>query len=159
MQMSEYKGQRFPKHPASTWPSLASILLFLSSLTLPTTACGDETDGRINHLVNEMSLAEKIGQTALRGEPSRAQGKLSDDLKKAVREGRIGGFLNVMEKSQVEELQRIATVESPHKIPLIFGRDVIHGFKTIFPIPLGMAATFDPDMAERAATVAAAEAS
>ncbi len=106
-----------------------------------------------------MSLTEKIGQTALRGEPSRMQGKLSSNLTKLVREGRIGGFLNVMETSQVEELQRIATEESPHKIPLIFGRDVIHGYKTIFPIPLGMAATFDPDMAERAATIAAAEAS
>jgi beta-glucosidase len=135
---------------------LVTVLVYLAATM---SARGDEIDDRVNHLLSQMSLAEKIGQTALRGEPSRSSGKLSDEIKSAVREGRIGAFLNVSQKDQVEELQRIATQDSPHKIPLIFGRDVIHGYKTIFPIPLGIAATFDPDAAERVAATAAAEAS
>jgi beta-glucosidase len=119
---------------------------------------GDDVEDKINHLVAGMSQTEKIGQTALRGQPSSGKGALGDDVKRAVREGRIGAFLNVMDKGHVEELQRIATEESPHKIPLLYGRDVIHGFKTIFPIPLGMAATFDPETARQGAEISAVEA-
>jgi beta-glucosidase len=125
---------------------------------LTTFARGDDGDERINSIVSGMSQTEKIGQTALRGDPSSSKGQLSDEMKRSVREGRIGAFLNVMDRRQVEELQRIATEESPHKVPLMFGRDVIHGFKTIFPIPLGMAATFDPATAEQGAKISAAEA-
>ena len=159
MQASDLKVRQNRRRQMATLSKTAALLLLLSLSGSFAVARADETEDRINRLVAEMSLTEKIGQTALRGEPSKSKDKLSDEIKQAVREGRIGGFLNVMDKSQVEELQRIATEESPHKIPLIFGRDVIHGFKTVFPIPLGMAATFDPAAAERAATIAAAEAS
>ena len=125
---------------------------------LTTCARADDVEDKINSIVSGMSQTEKIGQTALRGDPSSSKGQLSDEMKRNVREGRIGAFLNVMDKKQVEELQRIATEESPHKVPLMFGRDVIHGFKTIFPIPLGMAATFDPATAEQGAKISAAEA-
>src|SRR5262249_14727130 len=107
-------------HRSSARSVATSVMLFVSLVAIPTPVRGDEIDDRVDRLIAEMSLTEKIGQTALRGDPSRVKGELSDDLKKAVRQGRIGGFLNVMEKSQVEELQRIATEESPHKIPLIF---------------------------------------
>ena len=106
-----------------------------------------------------MTLEEKLGQTALRGTSSRVKGGLPESLKQAVREGRIGAMLNVMKPEFVDELQRIAVEESPHGIPLIFARDVIHGFKTIFPIPLGLAASWDPEFAEICGRISAHEAS
>ncbi|MEL7145009.1 MAG: glycoside hydrolase family 3 N-terminal domain-containing protein, partial [Bacteroidota bacterium] len=105
-----------------------------------------------------MSLQEKIGQTAQRGTSSREK-SLSESLKQAVREGRVGAMLNVMNESYVAELQKIAIEESPNGIPLIFARDVIHGFKTIFPIPLGQAATWNPDLVRKGARISAVEAS
>ncbi|MEM1219030.1 MAG: glycoside hydrolase family 3 N-terminal domain-containing protein [Bacteroidota bacterium] len=113
----------------------------------------------IDSLLQEMSLEEKIGQTALRGTSSRVKGGLPESLKQAVREGRIGAMLNVMQPEYVDELQRIAVEESPQGIPLIFARDVIHGFKTIFPIPLGLAASWDPGFAETCGRISAHEAS
>ncbi|KAB8154524.1 glycosyl hydrolase [Kordia sp. TARA_039_SRF] len=106
-----------------------------------------------------MSLDEKLGQLNLRGTSSRVKGELSDSLKQAVRDGKIGAFLNVTNTEFVDELQRIAVEESPNKIPLIFARDVIHGYKTIFPIPLGIAATWDAEVAKNSSRVAAVEAS
>ncbi|TRX59628.1 glycosyl hydrolase [Fulvivirga sp. M361] len=106
-----------------------------------------------------MSLREKIGQTALRGTSSRVKGTLPEELKQAVREGKVGAFLNVMNTDYVDELQRLATEESPHGIPLIFARDVIHGFRTIFPIPLGIAASWDPEVARACGRISAIEAS
>ncbi|MEP2026893.1 MAG: beta-glucosidase BglX [Reichenbachiella sp.] len=119
----------------------------------------DPLEKKIDSLMSKMTLVEKIGQTAQRGTSSRVKGKLSDDLKNAVREGRIGSLINVMNKEFVDELQRIAVEESPNGIPLIFARDVIHGFKTIFPIPLGQAATWNPTLVEEGARIAAVEAS
>jgi len=117
----------------------------------------DELEVKIDGVLVKMSLEEKIGQTCQRGTSSRVKGTLSEELKDAVRKGKIGSMLNVMNKDYVEELQRIAVEESPNGIPLIFGRDVIHGFKTIFPIPLGTAASWDPEMAEMSARVSAIE--
>ena len=146
-------------------PRVAAVTTFLllaacSSLGIRgrSALADDLREDRIARLVASMSREEKIGQTALRGMSSRVKGDVSDELKAAVRAGRIGAFLNVMEKRQVEELQRIAVEESPHHIPLLFGRDVIHGFRTIFPIPLGMAASWDPALAEESSAIAANEA-
>lgn len=110
-------------------------------------------------LVQKMTLNEKIGQTNLRGTSSSVKGSLPEALKEAVRKGEIGAFLNVMNTSYIDELQRIAVEESPNGIPLIFGRDVIHGFKTIFPIPLGLAASWDIEVAQASSRIAAIEAS
>lgn len=112
----------------------------------------------ISELLSKMTLEEKIGQTNLRGTSSRTK-VLPKELKEAVRKGEIGAFLNVMNVDYVDELQRIAVEESPNGIPLIFGRDVIHGFKTIFPIPLGIAATWDTEVARTSSEIAAFEAS
>ncbi|MCF2875025.1 MULTISPECIES: glycoside hydrolase family 3 N-terminal domain-containing protein [unclassified Tenacibaculum] len=116
-------------------------------------------ESKVQELLSKMTLEEKIGQLNLRGTSSRVKGTLPESLKKDVREGRIGAFLNVMNKKYVDELQRIAVEESPNKIPLIFSRDVIHGFKTIFPIPLGVAASWDQEVAKNSSRVAAIEAS
>ena len=118
----------------------------------------DNNEVIINKLLSKMTIDEKIGQTNLRGTSSRAK-TLSEELKEDVRQGKVGALLNVMKVEFVDELQKIAVEESPNKIPLIFARDVIHGFKTMFPIPLGMAATWDKEMAYNSARVSAVEAS
>lgn len=118
----------------------------------------DTHEEAINKLLSKMTLEEKIGQTNLRGTSSRSK-TLSADLKQAVREGRVGAFLNVMKTEFVDELQKIAIEESPNKVPLIFARDVIHGFKTMFPIPIGLAATWDKDVVKSGSRIAAVEAS
>ena len=106
---------------------------------------------RARDLVAQMTLAEKIGQM------SQFNGG-GDDLRQLTREGRVGSVLNEVNVEEINELQRIAMQESRLGIPLLIGRDVIHGFKTIFPIPLGQAASWDPALVERGAAIAAVEA-
>ncbi|WP_282085718.1 beta-glucosidase BglX [Aquimarina algiphila] len=118
----------------------------------------DTIESKIDSILLKMTLEEKIGQTAQRGKSSRVK-ELPVELKDAVKRGEIGSFLNIMNKDDAKELQRIAMEESPNKIPLIFARDVIHGFKTIFPIPLGQAASFDPNLVQKGARISAIEAS
>lgn len=141
---------------------IAGVMLFLT-----TTACQevttpkDKTDHierKIDALLAKMTLEEKIGQTAQRGTSSREK-NLPEELKTRVRNGEVGSLLNVMNVEHVKELQKIAVEESPNGIPLIFARDVIHGFKTIFPIPLGQAASWNPDLVQKGARIAAIEAS
>ena len=108
----------------------------------------------IDSIVSVMSIDGKIGQTNLRGTSSRSK-ILSEELKEDVRQGNVGALLNVMNVEFVDELQKIAVEESPNKIPLIFGRDIIHGFKTIFPIPLGLAASWDSATAKSSSRIAA----
>jgi beta-glucosidase len=107
---------------------------------------------RARQLLGEMSLEEKLGQL------SQVNGG-THGLHDAVREGRIGSVLNEVHVDEVNELQRLAVEESRLGIPLLIGRDVIHGFKTIFPIPLGQAATWDPEAVRRGSAIAASEAS
>jgi beta-glucosidase len=116
-------------------------------------------ESKIEKIVSSMSLQEKIGQTNLRGTSSRVKGALSQELKDMVIEGRVGAFLNVIQPEYVQELQHLAIDESKHGIPLLFARDIIHGFKTIFPIPLGQAASWDREVAYNSARVSAIEAS
>jgi beta-glucosidase len=134
------------------------VVWLLITAGFPTVGWTDDIEDRISQLVAKMSREEKIGQTALRGLTSREQGKLSDELLSAVRAGRVGAMLNVMDKSHGEQLQQAAVEGSRHGVPLLFGRDVIHGFRTIFPIPLGITATWDPALAEQSSAMAAAEA-
>ncbi len=110
---------------------------------------------RISVLLGEMTLAEKIGQMNL---ANASEGYPPDYLGAGLRAGRIGSVLNVTDVDVVNELQRIAVEDSRLGIPLLVGRDVIHGFKTIMPIPLGQAATWNPDIVREGASVAAAEA-
>jgi beta-glucosidase len=101
-----------------------------------------------------MTPIEKAGQLS----QLTCHGLADEKTIMAVRDGRVGSFLNAPGLEQRNELQRISVEESRLGIPLIFGRDVIHGYRTIFPIPLGQGATFDPDLSERAAEIAAREA-
>lgn len=110
----------------------------------------------IQALINEMTLDEKIGQLSL---VNSEYGQISADTKESLKAGRIGGMLNEVAPEIVNELQRIAVEESRLGIPLLIGRDIIHGFNTIFPIPLGMAATWNESLIEECCRVAAQEAS
>lgn len=135
------------------------LILLLSVNTAFSDVADDGFEKRINQLLQSMTLDQKIGQTALRGISSRFKEEFPQELKESVRAGRVGAFLNVMDTDIAKELQRIATEESPQKIPLLFGRDVIHGFKTIAPIPLGLAASWNPELVRRTARNSAVEAS
>ena len=122
------------------------------------------TGQRIETLIEEMTLEEKLGQLTQQwgGEiqdvnPVTTKTKLEDTLA-AVRSGGVGSFLGAHGAVYTNLLQRTAVNESRLKIPLIIGNDVIHGYKTIFPIPLAEAASWNPGLIERAAAVAAAEA-
>ena len=138
------------------------LTLFFMSCTNQDSSTITETksplEEQIDSILAKMSLTEKIGQTAQRGTSSRVNA-LSEEIKQAIREGRVGSMINVMNTDHVRELQKIAIEESPNKIPLIFARDVIHGFKTIFPIPLGQAATWNPSLVQQGARTSAIEAS
>lgn len=112
-----------------------------------------EIENKVKTLLHKMTLEEKLGQ----------MNQLSswdfEDLAKRVRKGEVGSILNVVNPEEVNKIQKIAVEESRLGIPLIVSRDVIHGYKTIFPIPLGQAATFNPEVVKEGARVAAIEAS
>ena len=117
-------------------------------------------DARVESILKSMTLDEKIGQLVQysAGQPT-GPGTGRSDYKEMIARGQIGALLNVIETPLINEYQRIAIEKSRLHIPLLFGLDVIHGFRTEFPIPLGMASTWDPDLVERASRVAASEAS
>src|SRR5687768_13503392 len=111
---------------------------------------------RIDQLLARMTLEEKLGQLQqLDGE---ANGNYRPEHVEMVRKGLLGSTLNVRGAARTNELQRVAVNESRLKIPMVFGFDVIHGYRTVFPIPLGEAATWDPAALERSAAIAAREA-
>lgn len=112
-------------------------------------------EAALHALLARMTLAEKIGQLQL---VNGGGGHVPDHLHHAIRDGRAGAVLNEVHLDTVNALQRIAVEESRLGIPLLVGRDVIHGFRTVFPIPLGQAATWDPRLVEQGAHVAALEA-
>jgi len=115
----------------------------------------DPIGRRVGALLAEMTLHEKIGQMS---QVNGGESYIHDYLAEALRAGRVGSVLNEVNVDTVNELQRIAVEESRLGIPLLIGRDVIHGFRTIFPIPLGQAASWNPQLAAECAAVAAREA-
>lgn len=134
----------------------------------PAVAATPSDEARIEGLITQMSLEEKAGQLTLMPDASRAgalananpaQVSERNQILEQIRAGRIGGLFNGIGAAGARELQRIAVEESRLHIPLIFGADIIHGYKTVFPIPLGEAASFEPELAERTARAAAVEAS
>lgn len=139
--------------------SVVLVFLFLGGCTADDAPpFEDPIEAKIDELVSGMTIEEKIGQTALRGTSSREKGPVSEELLARVRAGEIGAFLNVSNVDNVDQLQEVAVNESRLGIPLVFARDVIHGYRTIFPIPIGMASSWNPEVAETAARVSAEEA-
>lgn len=114
---------------------------------------------RVEALLEQLTLAEKVGQMTQVSLFENQQDADVDRMLDLVRQGKIGSFLNAPDRETRNELQRAAVGTSRLGIPLLFGRDVIHGYRTIFPIPLALAASFDPGLARAVAAVAAREAS
>jgi beta-glucosidase len=108
-------------------------------------------EARVDELSSRMTVAEKIGQMSQVNWDS-------VDLHQAVKEGRVGSVINQVDVGEINYLQKLATEESRLGIPLLIGRDVIHGFKTVFPIPLGQAASWNPAVLAEGARIAALEA-
>jgi len=121
-------------------------------------AAGSER--KVEALLQKMTLEEKVGQLVQysAGQPT-GPGTGRTDYDDMIRKGEIGALFNITTAKQVNAYQRIAMESSRLRIPLLFGLDVIHGFRTEFPIPLGLASSWDPEIVEQAARVAAREAS
>ena len=131
------------------------LALFLTTCSQPS-GSGKEAsvDRQVEELLGKMTLQEKIGQM---NQLSPFGGP--EEVAEQIRKGEIGSLLNVTDPDVVNRIQKIAVEESRLGIPVLMSRDVIHGYKTIFPIPLGQAATFNPQIVEDGARVAAIEAS
>lgn len=135
-----------------------SVLLFASCRGRREASLKD-VDPRVDSLIRIMTLDEKIGQMVLFTSdwdvtgPTIREGYLDD-----IRSGRCGNIFNAYTVDYIRELQRVAVEESRLGIPLMFGYDVVHGHKTIFPIPLGESCSWDLDLIRRSASAAAAEA-
>lgn len=139
------------------------ILLTLSAFVWrnpnQTATTPDPIDKRVDSLLALMTLQEKIGQMTLFTTDWGSTGPtIREGYTEDIRKGRCGALFNSHTVKFTRELQRIAVEETRLKIPLIFGYDVIHGYKTIFPIPLGEAASWDMEAIEKSARIAAAEA-
>ncbi len=121
-------------------------------LTLAAVGCAPKSDldRKVDDLLAQMTLREKIGQMH--------QVSGGADLTEAAAKGEIGSILNCVDPAEINAVQRAAVEQSRLHIPILVSRDVIHGFRTIFPIPLGLAATFDPALVEQGARAAAIEA-
>lgn len=121
---------------------------------------GSEMDGFVDDLMSQMTIEEKIGQLNLitpgGGIPTGSA--VSTDVEAKIIDGNVGGIFGVTGPEKVRQAQTLAVEKSRLKIPLLFGSDVIHGYKTIFPIPLGLSASWDMAMIEKTAQVAAEEA-
>lgn len=114
----------------------------------------------VSKLIAKMTIDEKIGQLNLptSGDITTGQAN-SSNVAKSIEEGKVGGLFNIKSVKKIKEVQRIAVEKSRLKIPLLFGMDVIHGYETTFPIPLGLSCTWDMDLIKRSAQIAAQEAS
>jgi beta-glucosidase len=110
---------------------------------------------RVEALLKRMSLAEKIGQLTQIGGADFIPGVQPEEI---IRRGGAGSVLWLNDTKRFNELQKIAVEESPSKVPLLFALDVIHGYRTIFPVPLAMAASWDPKLVEQSQAIAAKEA-
>ena len=138
-------------------------MFFIGALCLAFAACTGQKNAKdifIDDLISRMTVEEKIGQLNLpvAGDIVTGQAK-SSNVSERIRNGEVGGLFNLKGAEQIREVQRIAVEESRLGIPILFGMDVIHGYETIFPIPLGLSCSWDMDAVELSARIAAEEAS
>ena len=147
------------KHFVRRMQALAASLVVVAA-GLQAQKAPRDMDRFIDQLMKKMTLEEKIGQFNLpvTGEITTGQAK-SSDVAKRIRNGEVGGLFNLKGVERIREVQRQAVEESRLGIPLLFGMDVIHGYETIFPIPLGLSCTWDMKAIEESARIAAVEAS
>ena len=145
--------------------ALESQARILASLLIALTMCAaagpappaQEIEQRVDGLLARMTLQEKVGQLQqLHSVPD--VWRVRDEHRELIPRGLVGSFLNVRGARNINDAQRMAVEQSRLKIPLLFGFDVIHGYRTILPIPLGEASSWDPAAVERSSQIAAAEA-
>ena len=140
--------------------SLLILLALLLPLGLQAQKTPQDMDRFLDNLLKRMTLEEKIGQLNLpvTGEITTGQAK-SSDIATKIKRGEVGGLFNLKGVDKIRDVQRLAVENSRLGIPLLFGMDVIHGYETIFPIPLGLSCTWDIPAIEESARIAAVEAS
>lgn len=140
--------------------SLLILLALLLPLGLQAQKPPQDMDRFLDNLLKRMTLEEKIGQLNLpvTGEITTGQAK-SSDIATKIKRGEVGGLFNLKGVDKIRDVQRLAVENSRLGIPLLFGMDVIHGYETIFPIPLGLSCTWDIPAIEESARIAAVEAS
>ncbi|WP_114521831.1 glycoside hydrolase family 3 N-terminal domain-containing protein [Altererythrobacter sp. ZODW24] len=131
-----------------------------SSMDLPE-AVPTKASPRVENLLRQMTLEEKVGQLtqAAGGRSKTLNSKLTLEELDRVRAGKAGSYLHVAGAEPLRELQRVAVEESRLKIPLLFAMDVVHGYRTIFPVPIAIAASWEPEAWEQTARISAVEAS
>ncbi len=140
--------------------TLAVPLLLICSVARAQNATDVKMNTFVTTLMSQMTLDEKIGQLNLPGAGDITTGQAGNsDVAKKIQQGQVGGLFNIKSVAKIREVQRIAVEQSRLKIPLIFGMDVIHGYETEFPIPLGLSCTWDMSEIEKSARIAATEAS
>lgn len=144
------------------------LVVFLTILALnasaqnkkPVSAEEAKMNTFINNLLAKMTVDEKIGQLNLPSSGDITTGQAnSSDIAKKIKDGQVGGLFNIKGVEKIKAVQKVAVENSRMKIPLLFGMDVIHGYNTVFPIPLGMSCTWDMEAVQKSARVAAIEAS
>lgn len=137
-----------------------TVLFTLLSLSAVIMSAQEDMGSFIDNLMGKMTLEEKIGQLNLpvAGEIVTGQAQ-SSDISTKIRQGMVGGLFNLKGVERIHEVQRLAVEESRLGIPLLFGMDVIHGYETIFPIPLALSCTWNMEAIEKSARIAAIEAS
>lgn len=144
---------------------IVSVLLFAVLLVTTNQLKAQQTNDTkmksfIDALMKKMTLDEKIGQLNLPGSGDIVTGQAqSSDIAGKIKEGKVGGLFNIKSVAKIRDVQKVAVEQSRLKIPLIFGMDVIHGYETVFPIPLGLSCTWDMKLIENSARIAAVEAS
>ena len=139
---------------------LTGLVLMLALNAAAQTSTDAKMKTFIEGLMKKMTLDEKIGQLNLPGSGDIVTGQAqSSDIGKKIKEGKVGGLFNIKTVAKIREVQKVAVEESRLKIPMIFGMDVIHGYETVFPIPLGLSCSWDMQLIENSARVAAVEAS
>ncbi|MFO0489137.1 MAG: glycoside hydrolase family 3 N-terminal domain-containing protein, partial [Cyclobacteriaceae bacterium] len=130
-------------------------LLVLGLLACAFVACEKKSattamDAKMDSLLRVMTLEEKIGQLNLPSAGQFTTGQaLNSDIAKKIEQGSVGGLFNIKGVAAIREMQQIAVEKSRLKIPLLFGMDVIHGYESVFPIPLGLSCTWDMQAIEQ----------
>src|SRR5574338_551675 len=138
---------------------ILSFILFVPAALTQTWGNDPKIEARIDALLKQMTLEEKLGQmNQYSVDDPTGPGKKHGAFVELVRQGKVGSLFNLVD-ARTNELQKVAMEQSRLKIPILFGLDVIHGYRTIFPTPLALSATWDPALIEKTARVAAVEAS
>ena len=140
--------------------SISLLLAIVASCSPGKNGSGDHLDARVDSVLSLMTLEEKLGQLNLPSAGAFTTGAVeSSDIARKIEEGKVGGLFNIKSVANVRAMQKIAVEKSRLKIPLLFGMDVIHGYESMFPIPLGISCTWDMELIQRSARIAATEAS